>query len=126
MRENAIELNQILPCQLITDPINLRAPMSTTVDIPSCSWLMYNQLLKIKYAFNLETLDICWDLNFTKNTNFQSLEVVDRGSETQLQVAENLNLLAQCSKCSAVLLVYVCLVDVALIIISIFVIATDF
>ena len=28
-------------------------------------------------------------LNFTNNTNFQSLEVVDYGSETQLQVAEN-------------------------------------
>ena len=42
--------------------------------------------------------DICWDLNFTNNTNFQSLEVVDRGSETQLQVAENLNFLAQCSE----------------------------
>ena len=33
------------------------------------------------------------DLNFTNNTNFQSLEVVDRGSETQLQVGENLNFL---------------------------------
>ena len=30
--------------------------------------------------------------------NFQSFEVVDRGSETQLQVAESLNFLAQCSK----------------------------
>ena len=28
-------------------------------------------------------------LAFTNNTNLQSLEVVDRGSETQLQVAEN-------------------------------------
>ena len=43
----------------------------------------------------LET-DICWDLNFTNNTNFQSLEVVDSGKETQLQVTENLNFLAQC------------------------------
>ena len=30
-------------------------------------------------------------LNFTKNANFQSLKVVDRGKETQLQVTENLN-----------------------------------
>ena len=42
--------------------------------------------------------DICWDLNFTNNTNFLSLEVVDRGSETQLQVTENLNCIGQCSK----------------------------
>ena len=38
---------------------------------------------------------MCWDLNLTIKTNFQSLEVVDRGSETQLQVTENLNFLAQ-------------------------------
>ena len=37
-------------------------------------------------------------LAFTNNTNLQSLEVVDRGSETQLQVAENLNFSAQCKK----------------------------
>ena len=42
--------------------------------------------------------DICWDLNFTNNANFLSLEAVDRGSETQLEVAENLNFFAQCSK----------------------------
>ena len=30
-------------------------------------------------------------LNITNHTNFQSLEVVDRGSETQLKVTENLN-----------------------------------
>ena len=35
--------------------------------------------------------DICWDLNLANLTNFQSLEVVDRGSETLLQVTENLN-----------------------------------
>ena len=38
------------------------------------------------------------NLDFANQTNFQSLEVVDRGSETQLQVAENLNFLTQCSK----------------------------
>ena len=41
--------------------------------------------------------DICWDLNFTKNTNFQSLEAVDRSSETQLRVDKNLNFLAHIS-----------------------------
>ena len=35
---------------------------------------------------------------FTSKTNYRSLEVVDRGSETQLQVAENWIFLAQCSK----------------------------
>ena len=41
------------------------------------------------------TSDICWDLNFTNHINFQPLEVVCRGSETQLQVAENLNGIAE-------------------------------
>ena len=40
----------------------------------------------------LKHVDICWDLNFTNQTNFQSLEVVCRGSETQLQMAENFKL----------------------------------
>ena len=79
--------------------------MKTTVDIlcfiRNCI-IPDNQLLKSKYAFNLKMFtdihDICQDLNFTNNTNFQSHEVVDRGSETQLKVAENLNFLAQCSK----------------------------
>ena len=43
---------------------------------------MYNQLLQVKYAFNLETLVY---------VRTQLLEVVCRGSETQLQVTENLN-----------------------------------
>ena len=34
---------------------------------------------------------VYWDLNFTNNINFQPLEVVCRGSETQLQVIEDLN-----------------------------------
>ena len=38
--------------------------------------------------------DICWDLNLTTHINFRSLEVVCRGSETQLQLTENLNLIA--------------------------------
>ena len=71
--------------------------MSTTEDILHFYWHLYNQLLNIKYASNLETL-IYWDLNFTNNTNFQSLEVVDRGSKTQLQVDKSLNFLAQCSQ----------------------------
>ena len=33
----------------------------------------------------------CLVLNSTHMSNFQPLEVVDRGSETQLQVDENLN-----------------------------------
>ena len=65
--------------------------MSTTVDILRFHWHLYNQLLKVKCAFNFENTDIFWYLNFPNNTHFQSLEVVDRGSETQLQVTENLN-----------------------------------
>ena len=64
--------------------------MSTTVDI-LCFYkhmYMYNQLLKVKHAFDLETL-IYRDLNFTNNTNFQTLEVVDRVSERQLYVTGN-------------------------------------
>ena len=72
--------------------------MSTTVDILRFYWHLYGQLLKVKCAFYIETLDICWELNFTNNTNFQSLEVVCRGSETQLQVTENSNWIGQCFK----------------------------
>ena len=36
---------------------------------------------------------IHFDLDLAKSTNFQSLEVMDRGGETQFQVTENLNLL---------------------------------
>ena len=46
-------------------------------------------MMPSKYALNFETQ--IWDLNVANHTNFQSLEVVDRGSETQLQVSENLN-----------------------------------
>ena len=71
--------------------------MSTTVDILRFYWHLSNQLLKIKYAFNLETL-IYIGTNFTNNPNFQSLEAVDCGSETQIQVTKNIDFLAQCSK----------------------------
>ena len=43
--------------------------------------------------FSIRYFEKHLDLNFTNPTNFQSLEVVDRGSETQLQVAENLILI---------------------------------
>ena len=47
--------------------------------------------INTKYAFDLETLIYIGTLNFTNTTNFQSPEVVYRGSETQLQVPENSN-----------------------------------
>ena len=47
--------------------------MSTTVDILRFYWHLYNQLLKVKCAFNFKNTDICWDFNFTNITNFQSL-----------------------------------------------------
>ena len=67
--------------------------MSTTVDNLSFYKHLYNQFLKVKYPFDLETL-IYWDLYFTNHINFQSLEVVYRGSETQLQVTKNSNCIA--------------------------------
>ena len=55
---------------------------------------MYNQLLKVRYAFNLETLLY---VKFRKSHIF-SVKVVESGSETQLQVTGNLNLISQCSR----------------------------
>ena len=51
----------------------------------------HNYLLKIQYGKSqiLRHLYVFCDLNFTKHINFQSLEVVDCSSETQLQVPEN-------------------------------------
>ena len=75
--------------------------MSTTVDILcfiSTCRTTDNELFKVKYAFNHETSIIYWNLNFTNNINFQSLEVVCRGSDTQLQVTENLDWTAPRSK----------------------------
>ena len=46
---------------------------------------MGNRFLELKYVFKLL-------LNFTNPSNFQSLEAVDLGSETQLQLTENFNL----------------------------------
>ena len=34
---------------------------------------------------------LCCDLNYTNPSNFQSLEVVDRDSDAQLQATENSN-----------------------------------
>ena len=47
-------------------------------------------VVKNVICFQSRNTDICWDVYFTNDTNLQSLEVVDRGSETQLQVIENL------------------------------------
>ena len=43
-------------------------------------------MLKIKRDMNQQDFNICQNLN-----NFHSLEVVDRVSETQLQVGDNSN-----------------------------------
>ena len=50
-------------------------------------------LLRLKFVFKSQVLK-CLVQNETNITNFHPLEVVGRGSETQLQVGENLNLLA--------------------------------
>ena len=51
---------------------------------------LYNQLLKVKYTFNLETL-IYVETLISQISKFQLLEVVYRSSETQLQETENLD-----------------------------------
>ena len=56
-----------------------------------------NELFTVKYASNLETLYIL-GLNFPNNIYFQSLEVVCRGSETELLVPENLNWMSTWAK----------------------------
>ena len=48
-------------------------------------------VMKNKICLKSSNTEFCWDLNFKNHIHFQSLEVVCRGSETQLQVAENLN-----------------------------------
>ena len=55
-----------------------------------CYHINYHLLkkLKIKCKINQQYLNI-FDLHFVKSDNFHSLEVVDRVSETQLQVGEN-------------------------------------
>ena len=65
--------------------------MSTTVDILRFYSHLYSQLLRVKCAFNFETL-IYVETSISQIAQiFSHLEVVDRGSETQLQVTENLN-----------------------------------
>ena len=73
--------------------------MPTTIDILFFYLHLHNELLKVKYALNLETL-IYFRTYFriSHNLIFQSLVVVDRDSETQLQVIENSNWIDQCSK----------------------------
>ena len=65
--------------------------MSTTV--ASHSALLLAPVLSVVKKTCLESrhTDTCWVLNFANRINFRSVEVVDRGSETQLQLTENLN-----------------------------------
>ena len=75
-------------------PLTLGALMSTTVDILSFYKHLYNNIVKSKIWYT----DLCWDVNLTNQMNFRSLEVVCRGSETQLQVIEKLNWISQYSR----------------------------
>ena len=87
----------------------LRTLMPTTVDILCFCWHLYNQLLKIKYASSLETLiyggteisQIAQIFSHLKLwiavARYQRLPFSSL-CEIQLQVAENLNFLTQCSK----------------------------
>ena len=67
--------------------INPKTLMSTTEDILPFYKHLHYQLLNVMFQ-SLKT-DKCRDLNFINSTNFQSLEVVARGSETQFLVTEN-------------------------------------
>ena len=62
--------------------------MSTTVAILCFYWHLYNQLFKVKDVLYLATSIYVGTLILQI---FQSLEVVCRRSETQLQATENLN-----------------------------------
>ena len=63
-------------------------------------YIRYNQfyapikslLLRMKYVFKNKDLQM-FDLKLTSMSNFHPFEVVDCGSEAQLQVGENLNYL---------------------------------
>ena len=63
--------------------------MSTTVDILRFYKHLSNQfMVKSKIRFQFWNTNISRDPNFANYTNFQSPEVVDRGSETQFRVAK--------------------------------------
>ena len=73
--------------------LTFRALMSTAVDI-LC--FINSCITHSKIRLQSRNSDTYWDLNFTNYTiHFQSLEVVYRVSETQLQVTENLSWIAQ-------------------------------
>ena len=55
--------------------ITLRTLISTTVDI----MCFISNCITNKMCFQSYNSEICRDLNFTNNPNFQSLEVGDRG-----------------------------------------------
>ena len=66
--------------------------MPTTLDIQCFYWHLNSQLLKVKYWYvlNLEILKYVWTCvgTFPNYIYFQSLGVVCRDSETQLQMTE--------------------------------------
>ena len=48
-------------------------------------------MFKRKDALNLQDYILCYDSNFICTGNFQPLEAVSRGSETQLEVGDHFN-----------------------------------
>ena len=60
-------------------------------------WYSYDQSLKHKICLKLWNTDTRWDISFAILIDFQSVDVVCRGSETQLQLTENSNWTAQSS-----------------------------
>ena len=72
--------------------LTLRA-LTSTVLFSYNSMVLHGQLLEISPKSAI--IVIYFNLNLANSTNFYSLEVVDRSSETQLQLSKNFNLLAQ-------------------------------
>ena len=65
-----------------------------TLSLRALTLLLFLSVLVVLYSLLLQIKYIHFNLNSANSTNFRSLEVVDRGSETQPPVTENLNLWA--------------------------------
>ena len=65
--------------------------MSSTVDILRFYQHPHNHVSKVKFmpSFLNTRYNLCCDLNFKNHINVQSIEIVYRGSETQLQLTDN-------------------------------------
>ena len=79
------------------DMVILRSQNKITDFFMISAWVWAFKECKIWILSRNTDIHVYGDLNVTNNIHFQSLEVVYRGSETQLQVTENFNCIAQWS-----------------------------